>query len=704
MIILSKIRGIFDQLKSTKLSFLIFLLLFFSFFLIEMIFFIPAYYEEEMRALQTLENSAKDILHAELHSLGGKPKPALAAQKLTEIIENNPQILGIQMSSTSGDLNFHAGEKPGFPMNQLPETTRLFLQKRMLQGNRYDVAFDEQTLGVPFDIQARLDSSQVGVELQQSQKRGMIENLLSALLYAVIAMIVIHYILLHPLSILRRKLSQALHDFEHADQYLLKITKRNELGDLIRPFNDLLKRIGSMQKTMKAHEAIQMLGIEERNKIFAEITHYNNITGLPNRALLLIKLKDYISQASLEGKRAVVFIIEIREYHEIANSLGQETANLFLKLIAKLLSESVPTDGIAAHIKTTRFAIARNNIDSTSQIMNLAQWILELFKQPFLIGGQDLLTPINIGIAVWPEDGNDTETLLTNANLALDRAKISGPNTYEFHEASMNEAVIVKRTLLLDMHYALERNEFVLYYQPQIDLKRDQIIGIEALIRWNHPEKGLIPPSTFIPLAEESELIVPIGEWALNTACLQGVQWQRAGFLDLIIAVNLSSIQFKQKNIVEAVNGALTKSNLSPHNLELEITESGIMNNLEASIATMKSLHRLGIMLSIDDFGTGYSSLSYLAQFPVQKLKIDQSFVKALEQKGEDKSLAPIIITLGHALNLKVIAEGVETEAQLEFLRKMDCDEVQGYYFSKPVPAEQCEELFKKFGAKTGEK
>ncbi len=515
-----------------------------------------------------------------------------------------------------------------------------------------------------------------------------------AFIFTAFTMIIFHRTLLGPLLQFRNHILMAEQNSQELKPFPIP-DRGNELQDIFIIFNTQLKRIQAAAKTIKAHEAIMALGVEERTQILDQITNYDFLTGLPNQNLLKVELAKFILEAEENKKHAYLLMLELRDFHEIIDAFGHNVADLFLKEVGSLLTQNTSAGTVVAHLSYTRFAISKNALNNPHQIIPIAQLILDLFTSPLKIAEQNILTTVNLGVAIYPHDGQNADLLLTNANLALNRAKTQGLNNYQFYESSMNQAIEVKHTLLVDLHYAIDQNQFRVYYQPKIGLKTGKLVGLEALVRWEHPEKGLISPSDFIPIAEESGLITIIGEWILRTACQQTKLWHDEGFKELNVAVNLSTIQFKQENIVDIVHRALMDSALPPRYLELEITESGVMNNIQRAIVTMNAFHDLGIILSLDDFGTGYSSLSYLKRFPVQKLKVDQSFVKDLGPMT-DKSLVDIIILLGHSLDLKVVAEGVETKEQLFYLKERGCDEIQGYYFSKPIPADLCPALFKK--------
>ena len=323
------------------------------------------------------------------------------------------------------------------------------------------------------------------------------------------------------------------------------------------------------------------------------------------------------------------------------------------------------------------------------------QRIMDTVAQPLMIEGHEFFPTCSMGVAVYPTDGNDPETLMTHADVAMYRAKELGRNNFQFYAAAMNAQTLERLHMESELRHALARDEFVLHYQPQVDLRSGRVVGMEALLRWNHPEFGMVSPASFIGLAEETGLIDQIGTWVLRTACAQNKAWQLGGMRNLCVAVNLSARQFGKVDLTRSIKDILHETKLAPKYLEIELTESMVMTDVECAISTLRELKAIGVKLSIDDFGTGYSSLSYLKRFPIDVLKIDRSFVRDIALDTDDAAIVASIISLSHNLKLNVIAEGVETKEQLTYLRQHGCDEMQGYYFSKPVSAERFEQILK---------
>src|SRR3954447_9070242 len=438
----------------------------------------------------------------------------------------------------------------------------------------------------------------------------------------------------------------------------------------------------------------------ERKRYQVQLEHqanYDALTGLPNRNLLHDRLRQTVYSQRSPRAMAVVFI-DLDHFKFVNDSLGHGVGDKLLKGMADRLRGVLREGDTVARLGGDEFVLILNDQSNEEVIFRAMQRIAAQISEPMEIDGKELYLTCSAGISLYPQDGPDVDTLLKNADAAMYRAKERGRNTFQFYTSEMNERVNERLALENALRRALERKEFLLHYQQRVDLKSGAIAGAEALVRWSHPEWGLVRPARFIPLAEETGLVVQIGEWVLREACRQARAWIDEGLKPGVISVNLSARQFRQEGLVRMVSRILEETRLDPMHLEIELTESMVMHNVEAAIATLQGLKSLGVELSVDDFGTGYSSLSYLKDLPIDTLKIDRSFVRDIRggSDAEDGILAQAIISLGHALHLKVIAEGVETDAQLHFLKRHGCDQVQGFLYGEPVPPLQFAQLLER--------
>jgi len=425
---------------------------------------------------------------------------------------------------------------------------------------------------------------------------------------------------------------------------------------------------------------------EERIRHMA---HHDALTDLPNRLLLYDRIGQLVARARRDRRMVAVLFIDLDRFKNVNDSLGHQIGDRLLQSVAERLTACTRESDTVARIGGDEFVVVVPDLNEQQDAGNVAQKVLEALSRPFRIFGHEVHITPSVGICAYPRDGEDVETLMRNADTAMYHAKGMGRNNYQFFTVEMNAAAQHRLALENDLRRALERSELTLHYQPQLDLQTGDIIGFEALARWRHPERGMVPPSQFIPVAEETGLIDRLGDWVLEQACAQAVEWQAAGFPHLQVAVNLSAHQFRREEAAESVARVLAQTGLPPARLELEITESVLIQHAEQVLAKFKVLNDMDVQLSLDDFGTGYSSLSYLKRFPIDKLKIDQSFVRDISTDPDDAAIVTAIIAMAHSLGLEVIAEGVETKEQLAFLKLLGCDKAQGYYFSKPLPAEE---------------
>ena len=438
----------------------------------------------------------------------------------------------------------------------------------------------------------------------------------------------------------------------------------------------------------------------ERKRYQVQLEHqanYDMLTGLPNRNLLHDRLHQAVFMQRAPRAVAVVFI-DLDHFKFVNDSLGHSMGDKLLKGMAERLRSVLRDGDTVARLGGDEFVLILNDQASEEVIFRAMQRITATLAEPIEIEGREMTLTCSAGISLYPQDGSDVDTLLKNADTAMYRAKEHGRSNFQFYTAEMNERVTERLAMENALRRAIERREFLLHFQQRVDLESGAIVGAEALVRWLHPEYGLVRPARFIPLAEETGLIVPIGEIVLHEACRQARAWLDEGLRPGVVSVNLSARQFRQEGLVRTVSRVLEETRLDPQHLELELTESMVMHNVEAAVATLQGLKSLGVALSVDDFGTGYSSLAYLRGLPIDKLKIDRSFVRDIGagEEPQDGVLAQAIISLGHNLHLHVVAEGVETDAQVRFLKRHRCDEVQGFFYGEPVePAAHAKLLVK---------
>jgi diguanylate cyclase (GGDEF)-like protein/PAS domain S-box-containing protein len=434
---------------------------------------------------------------------------------------------------------------------------------------------------------------------------------------------------------------------------------------------------------------------KEREERVRHLAHHDALTGLPNRALLTDRITQAIALAQRNGTRLAVMFLDLDRFKNVNDSLGHSVGDKLLREVAARLLAAMRGSDTVSRLGGDEFVILMPEVSEVSVIAVAARKVLDTVSRPYNIDGHELISTPSMGISVYPGDGPDVETLLRNADAAMYHAKESGRNNYQFFTQDMNARALERLSLERSLRRALEREELRLHYQPQYEVASGKLIGLEALIRWEHPDEGLVSPARFMPFAEETGLILPIGAWVLERACWQNREWQDAGLPPVRISVNISALQFRQPGFADTVRHALRVTGLDARYLELEVTESVIMQDAERVTATLQELKEMGLELAIDDFGTGYSSLSYLKRFPIDRLKIDQSFVRDIPSDGEDAAIISAIIGLTRSLGLRTIAEGVETAEQLTFLRQQGCNEVQGYLLARPMPAADCARLLR---------
>jgi diguanylate cyclase (GGDEF)-like protein/PAS domain S-box-containing protein len=477
-------------------------------------------------------------------------------------------------------------------------------------------------------------------------------------------------------------------DFEYS--YTDRRGERRHVSASAEPLRDAAGRFAGYRGVSR--------DITPRKQAEARIQYlatHDSLTGLPNRVMFGELLNHVLATARRNQRKFAVLFIDLDRFKFINDSLGHEAGDALLREVSRRLKECLRASDIVARLGGDEFVMLVQDLHNSEQAGAIARKVMSAVIKPLDINGQECRVTASIGISVFPDDALDETSLMTHADLAMYHAKEEGKNNFQFYDGRLETMSLERLTLETQLRRAIERNELSLHYQAKLDLANNVIAGVEALLRWTSSELGAVSPAKFIPLAEESGLILSIGKWVLRTACAQCVQWQRAGLPPVGVSVNLSPRQLNDPELLDAVRSALADSGLAPHLLELEVTESSVMHNVERALEVLSALKAMGVRLAIDDFGTGYSSLAQLKRFPIDTLKVDRSFIRELPSDSEDKAIAEAIIAMGKTLSLTVVAEGVETREQQDFLRERACDQMQGFYFSKPVSAADFAELLR---------
>lgn len=466
---------------------------------------------------------------------------------------------------------------------------------------------------------------------------------------------------------------------------------------LTKPFTttELIEAIAARLEKQAAVTRPYIDSMKRAAENLSKVAYCDPLTGLPNRILLRHRLQEALTQAKRRQSLVAVICVNLDRFRAVNATMGHATGDLLLQAVAERLRQLAQSEDTVARLNGDEFSIILTQQNSRQAVEEKVCQVLQDLTHPYHCNGTDLTIHVNVGVSLYPTDAEQPDRLLTHAETARRWGKKPGNSSYQFYGAEMDVLNAERQQLEIDLGIAYEQSEFQLYYQPQVNLITGRIIGAECLLRWQHPKRGLVGPNQFIQVAEETGLIMPIGEWILRTACTQGQIWRSANLMPLRISVNLSARQFKQQDLVETVIQILDETGFDPKFLVLELTETSIMEDVDATITTLQELKAKGIEISIDDFGTGYSSLNYLKRFPIDTLKIDQSFINQVTEDAHDAAIATAIIAMAQSLNLKVIAEGVETEAQLAFLRKHGCQAIQGYLYSPPVPAEEIQNFIR---------
>ncbi len=551
-------------------------------------------------------------------------------------------------------------------------------------GATYEVVLRPDDLNRPYIAILQFDTTYIKGDVFEYVQEAVLIILLVSLFVTIVIVVSVGNFLLSPVLFMRENLLRAIENPENPKVEDSPFATNNEIGESIDLATKLIKQNA---------ENIRRIKSAAEDKIH-KLAYYDTLTNLPNRTYFLqsmVKL-GHGEDGKTMGRFCVV-TIDLDHFKDINDTMGYNIGDAILRAVGKRLRSSLPESAIVARIAEDEFSVAMPLTKDVTDGREIGVRISNVIKSsPFKVFTEDFQVRASVGVSTFPDDGTDVEQVLKNSDIALNRAKEEGRDLVKEYSEDFDRAVQQRFQILRNLRDALEHDQLLLHYQPQIDLRDGRIIGAEALIRWWKPDGSkeggsFIPPIEFIPIAEQSGLIVPIGEWVLKTACESAAIIQEKGY-DMRIAVNVSGAQFYQSNLIGYVENTIADSGLKPSNLELEVTESVFMDDISHAITTLRNLHGLGLELAIDDFGTGYSSLSYLRQFPIDRLKIDQSFIRNALNNPDDASIARTIIRLGHSLNLKVIAEGVETYEQQAFLSEENCDEVQGYLYAKPMSFE----------------
>lgn len=539
-----------------------------------------------------------------------------------------------------------------------------------------------------------LDGQEVGTVVLFADTRGM-QNRLSSILFTAVSILSIAAVAAWLLSMKLQgiisdpilTLAEIMRKVSVTKDFSLRAEKTgdDEVGRLYDGFNEMLQEIEERNIVLR-----------QRQEHLQELAHFDTLTHLPNRVLFHDRLQQAMNLALRNNQIIAVMFLDLDSFKDINDTLGHRTGDLLLQQVADRMSIVLRDCDTVARLGGDEFTIFNQNIRSAQNAGRVAQKLLDLFEIPYSLEGQQTYISCSIGVTLFPADGDNMDTLLMNADIAMYHAKADGKNTYRLYSSDMNQQTSERLALQNDLRKALDLHQLYLHYQPKFDALSGRIIGVEALLRWRHPERGYIPPTKFIPLAEESGSIGPITEWVLQTACRQAKLWHSAGYGPITMAVNLSAYSLKRNNASVMIQQALTETGLPPELLELELTESMLIENDQQAADILHTLKALGINIAIDDFGTGYSSLSYLHRFPIDVLKIDRSFVWNMNRTENDLAIVNAIIAMAHSLGLHVVAEGVETEEQMQTLKSCGCETFQGYLLSKPVNGDKVTVLLKR--------
>lgn len=670
-----------SQIWKSRISWRITTTVFATFLLVQTCVLIVSVQNFENDKLSQLRDTARAAITPLLLNTRDKYTSPVTAEGAEKLIGNSIMGLGIFYALDQQPIQFY-GEptllRPSLDPTE-PETYRT------VDNKRYEAILSPEQIGKPYYIVARIDASAVEQQVVSHIYQSLVIFFLMSGFVTSVLMIALGTWLLEPIMLLRNNLLNAAKNPEKPDIQRMKKETRDEVGIAIRIANDLIRANANNLKRLRS---------QAEDKIH-KLAYYDSLTGLPNRTYFLEKLEDHIKHKVLEeDRRLAVLSVDLDHFKDINDTMGHEIGDKLLEAIGKRLVKALPDDSIVARASADEFTIMAILKPEHPDSAVLVDAIFAAMAEPVSILQERFQVRVSVGVAHAPDDGMEARQLLKNADIALNRAKEEGRDTVRYYSQDFDRAVQQRFQMLRDLRLALDENQLHLHYHPQFDLRTGQMVGAEVLLRWWRPDNSkeggsYIPPAEFIPVAEQSGLIIPIGEWVLRKSAETNKMWQEKGLPPFRMAVNISGVQFHRGDIVALVENVLKETKLDPKYLELEVTESVFMENMQTAIDILNRLHRLGVELAVDDFGTGYSSLSYLRQFPIDRLKVDQSFIRNALVNADDRMITKTIINLGHSLNLKVIAEGVETSDHENFLKEDGCDEVQGFKYTKPIPADK---------------
>lgn len=666
------------QIWKSRLSWRIAFVVFLTILIVQVSILFLTMQQERMSILNDIRELGRSSIATSLETPRGILTSPITKIKANRLISST---LVDGFSVYSADLLYL--ESYGSPVT-LPVTSQSSLSQNNLSsdGNYYEVIYRPSDLRRPYIIAARLNSDGLYDSLVSYVQQSVLIMLLLSALVTTVLMIALGRWLLEPILFMRQNLLAAQKNPDNPKIQASPFNDKDEIGEAIVISQELIR---------KNAENMQQIRSAAEDKIH-KLAYYDQLTGLPNRTLFIQKLtENALTEDGKDTKRFAVVTLDLDHFKDVNDSMGHNVGDAILRGVAKRLRSSLPQSALVARVDADEFAVTMPLDSELITSTDVASKVADIIRsEPFKVYNENFQIRTSIGVATYPDDGTDPNTVLKNSDIALNRAKEEGRDRVKEYSEDFDRAVQIRFQLLRDLRDALEKDELRIFYQPQFDLGSGNIIGAEALIRWwkkdNSKNGGSwISPGEFIPIAEQSGLIVPIGKWVMEEACRTAKKWHEQG-KEIRIAINVSGAQFYQSDLVEHTRQCLKETGVKPHLVELEVTESVFMDDISIAVETLKRLHELGVELAIDDFGTGYSSLSYLRQFSIDRLKIDQSFIRNALTNNDDAAIARTIIRLGHSLNLKVIAEGVETKEHEVFLVEEGCDEVQGFRYSKPVP------------------